>query len=423
MKKLASILMALALLCSCSKAVIEELNTDPTDLQKEEQPTPLLLSLSPEMRSLLAPGNDFAMRFLKEVSNEYANENLFLSPYSLACALGMLYNGAEGETKEEIAAAMSMAGYAPEALNNYFQTMTQALLSIDPITDLGVANALWSDIHFPIKNNFINQLHTYYDADATTMDFSHPSAIKAINDWGYEKTKGTIPEIVEEIAPPLVLANAVYFKSAWRVSFDKSNTVSKPFYNSNGTTSTVQMMHQKELMLNYAHTSDYEFIRLPYGNDAFAMNILLPKEGVDIEEVVESLDNAAWGSIMNAMRVHTAHVTLSMPRFTLEKNDYFLNNVLMEMGMSRAFAINAQFGAISDYFPLFVDKIMQKSYIDVNEEGTEASAVTVISMVTLPGGPLPPPEYVTVVVNRPFLFAITEQSTNAILFIGKVIKL
>jgi len=420
MKKISTILLALMLLCSCSTTDVDELVTDPENTSSVEPPS--RISLSPEMRSLLAPGVNFSMRFLKEVSNEYANENLFLSPYSLACALGMLYNGAEEETKEEIAAAMNMAGYTPEALNEYFQTLTQALLKIDPLTDLGVANALWSDNNFPIKSGFIYQLQTYYDADAGVMDFSLPSSVKAINDWCYQKTKGTIPEIVKEIYPPLALANAVYFTSVWTVPFNKSKTIDKLFYNSNGTRSTVQMMHQKEMKLNYAHTSDYEFVRLPYGNDAFAMNILLPKEGVDIEKVLGSLDGQTWGAITGAMHTQVAHVTLSMPRFSLKENTYELNDVLGKMGMPRAFTSTAQFGALSD-FPLFVDKVIQKSYIDVNEEGTEASAVTIIAMTGSSGAPLPPPEYVTVVVDRPFLFAITERSTGAILFIGKVIKL
>ena len=150
------------------------------------------------------------------------------------------------------------------------------------------------------------------------------------------------------------------------------------------------------------------------------MNIVLPKEGVDIEDVIESLDGSTWEAITRAM--YSAYVTLSMPRFTLN-NELDLNDILKAMGMPRAFIDGyAQFGAMLED-PAFVGEVLQKSYIEVSEEGTEASAATVIQMAASSGLPLPPPEHVTMIVNRPFIFAITEQSTGAIVFMGKVINL
>jgi serpin B len=230
-------------------------------------------------------------------------------------ALGMLYNGAEDETKEEIAAVMSMSDYTPAQVNEYYQALTEGLLAVDLKTELSVANAIWSDKGFPLKKGFVDLNKQYYDAEVSTMDFLLPSALKAINDWCNEKTKGTIPKILDELTPPTVIANATYFKSFWTVPFEKLKTEEKPFYNQDGSTSKVQMMHQKELSLNYTHTSDYEFVRLPYSNGAFSMDIMLPKEGVDIEDVIESLDGQTWKTLTRAMHAKQVLVTLSMPKF------------------------------------------------------------------------------------------------------------
>ena len=424
--KFAVVILAMLTVNSCGKDESTQ-EQEPEPANTIEKPQEFVytssIDLPWEMRHLLSSGMDFSFNFFKQVSSKFS-DNLFVSPYSLGMALGMLYNGAEDETKEEIAAVMGMSGYTPEQVNSYYQTLTEGLLTVDPKTDLSVANAIWTDIGFPLKKDFSDLNKQYYDAEISTMDFSLPSALKAINNWSNEKTKGAIPEILDELYPPTVLANAAYFKSAWTEKFDKSKTEDKPFYNHDGNTSTVQMMHQKELLLNYTHTSDYEFIRLPYSNGAFSMDIVLPKEGVDIENVIEALDGTIWETLTRAMRSNSVRVTLSMPRFSLKENEYALNSVLMSMGMPRAFSEkNAQFLAMLETNS-WVSKVLQKSYIDISEEGTEASAVTVIQMTMLNiNNPLPPPEYATVEVNRPFIFAITEQSTGAILFMGKVIKL
>ena len=437
-------IITLVLFCACSTAIVEEPQEERRESPPEVDLTALLEKAERDKaiadmvlfahlnRTILSRGTDFALRTFKQVSGEYAQDNLFLSPFSLACALGMLYNGAENETKEEIAAVMGMQDNTPEEINKYYQTLSRGLMSIDdspiittkgpPKAELGIANAIWSDVLYPVRKSFADLTKLYYDAEAQSMDFSQPSALKAINDWCNEKTKGTIPKILDALYPPMVIANAVYYKSSWSVPFEKSKTEEKPFYNQDGTTSIVQMMHQKELLLNYAHTTGYEFVRVPYGNGHFAMILVLPKEGTDIEEVIEEIDNATWNTLTRDMTGNTVLVTLSMPRFNL-RGEIPLNNVLKAMGMPRAFSSEeAQFLAMLEVHS-WVGRVLQKSYIDVNEEGTEASAVTVIQMVMSTGLPLPPPQKATVVVDRPFLFAITEQSTGVILFMGKVLGL
>ena len=430
MRLLAIVFVTTMLLSSCSTATISE---EPPEEQTPvlEISTPVLeisakeveaawIQFAFEKRDFWTQGADFSLRFFKQASISFPDNNLFLSPYSLACALGMLYNGAEGETKEEIATLLGMSNYNSDQINEYFQTLTKGLLAVDPQVDFGVANAFWSHSPYPAKKNFADLIKTYYDAEVSTIDFSLPSSLDAINDWCNEKTKGTIPRILGELNPPMVLANAVYFKSPWTVPFEKSETVVKSFYNQNGTTSSVPMMHQKELLLRYSHTTDVEFLRLPYANEAFAMNILLPKEGVDIDEVIASIDGATWRTLTRSMQ--NVYVTLSMPRFTLADNTYFLSNVLKDMGMTHAFSKDASFLAMLDVNSP-IGEVIHKSYIEVNEEGTEASAVTVIVPVGSIGYPLPPPPHVIMEVNRPFIFAISEQYTEAIIFMGKISNL
>ena len=411
-------LMVFILVASCS----ELSKGDPTQ-QQPEPITPIevepakAITLLPKTRAILEQTNSYAFNFFKAVSQEQ-DKNLFLSPYSLSAALGMLYNGAEGETKAEIAKVLGMDGYTPEEINKYYQELTTALFKVDPLSSLSLANAIWAKKGITLKNSFVEMNQNYYDAEVSTLDFSLPSALQTINSWCDEKTNGTIPKILDQIDPLsiVMLANAIYFKSLWTNDFNKSKTVDKTFHNLDGSASKVPMMHQKQMLMEYAQMEKCGMVTLPYGNGAFAMNLILPEEGANIDALIEDLDRESW----QAMRAHTdrVKVTLSMPRFKIE-NTLDLVDILMGMGMQKAFS-DADFSAMLD-ISANVSKVLQKSYISVDEVGTEAAAVTVIAMTTSIG-PMPNPEEVTMVLDRPFIFAITEQSTGAILFMGKVTK-
>ena len=407
-------LLIFALIVSCSKQITEQPAPKPIE---PAQP----ITLQAQTRTILEQSNLFAFNFFKAVS-QHQNENLFLSPYSMSAVLSMLYNGAAGETKAEIAKVLGMDGYTPDQVNSYYKELTTALLKVDPNTSLSLANAVWARKGITLKNPFVEVNQDYYDAEVGTLDFSLPSALRTINDWCNEKTKGTIPEILNTISPYtiVILANAIYFNSFWTNGFDKSETANKPFNNINGTTSTVPMMHQKQLKLLYAQMDRCGMVTLPYSNNAFAMNLILPKEGEDIDDLIEDLDKESW----QVMKSHSSitKVTLSMPRFKVE-NNLELTNILIAMGMPKAFSNNADFSAMLDDNSAKVSDVIQKSYISVDEEGTEAAAVTVIGMETTAIEPESPIDEVIMVVDRPFIIAITEQSTGAILFMGKITKL
>jgi len=410
MKKLKTLLTvpaAIIFFVSCSKTPM-----------KIEPARPIDLTL--QTRAILKQNNSFSIDFFKAVSQQH-NNNLFLSPYSMSAALGMLYNGAAGETKAEIAKVLGMSGYTPEDVNKYYQELTKALLAVDPNTSLSFANAIWANKGVALKKSFVDLNKSYYDAEVSTLDFSQPSALKTINDWSSKKTKGTIPKLFESMPYGLaILANAIYFKSFWTDAFDKSKTVSNPFYNIDGSISTVPMMHQKELQLWYAQTDVCDMVSLPYTNKAFAMNFILPSKGVILDELVDEFNGAVWQTMM-AHRVG-AKVTLSMPRFKIENSLDNLVGILAAMGMPLAFSPDhADFSAmLANIQTFFVSDVFQKSYISVDEKGTEAAAVTVFTGTGSSGSN---PLEVTIVLDCPFIFAITEQSTGAILFMGKVTAL
>ena len=407
-------LLIFALTVSCSKQLTEQPTPKPIE---PAQP----ITLQAQTRTILEQSNLFAFNFFKAVSQQQ-NENLFLSPYSMAAALSMLYNGAAGETKAEIVTVLGMSNYTPDQVNNYYKELTTALLKVDPNTSLSLANAIWARKGITLKNPFVEVNQDYYDAEVSTLDFSLPSALRTINDWCNEKTKGTIPQILNTISPYtiVILANAIYFNSSWTHGFDKSETADKTFHNINGTTSTIPMMHQRQLELLYAQMDRCGMVTLPYSNSAFAMNLILPKEGEDIDDLIEDLDKESWQVMKNHSSI--TKVTLSMPRFKVE-NSLDLTDILKAMGMPKAFSNDADFSAMLDDNSAKVSDVIQKSYLSVDEEGTEAAAVTVIGMETTSIGPESPIDEVIMVVDRPFIIAITEQSTGAILFMGKITKL
>ena len=422
-KKLTILLLSALLLFACSENKKEpEIKTeDPINREKGEIEWARRIDLQAKTRAILEQNNFFALDFFKAVVQKTDEKKLFLSPYSMSAALGMLYNGAEGKTKTEIAKVLGMSDYTPEEINEYYQELTTALLAVDPNSSLSLANAIWANKGVTLKNSFVDLNKDYYDAEVSTLDFSQPSALKTINDWCNENTKGTIPKILDAIAPSniAILANAIYFKSFWTKDFDKSKTVSKPFNNIDGTSSTVPMMYLKYKLL-YSQMDVCGMVTLPYANTAFAMNLILPNEGVNVDALIADFDGASWQAMM-ANRTSTT-VTLSMPRFKIENELNNLADILAAMGMPTAFSGDADFSAMVDNLQAFVNQVIQKSYISVDEDGTEAAAVTLMTMDTSPG-PMPNPPEVTMVFDRPFFFAITEQSTGVILFMGKVTAL
>ena len=357
--------------------------------------------------------NAFSFKMFKEVSALAEEPNTFFSPLSLNMALGMLYNGASGETRAEMAEVLGMADFTDTEINEYYKKMSQALLNIDPLTDISIANSIWYREGFPVKQSFIDINQEYFDAVVKSLDFSKSDAVDIINKWCAEKTKDRIEKIIEAPIDDLTmmyLINALYFKSNWQFKFDKANTRQDDFTKADNQKIKVNMMIQSERFPYYADQF-LKCVEMPYGNGAFSMVAILPADNMNIDQLIEYLDNTVWENIVE--NLHEQKIGLGLPRFKIEC-DIPLIEPIKNMGMQLIFNKDlADLTNISNVRPLFVSDIKQKTFVEVNEEGTEAAAVTVIGI----SADSAPPSFFA---NRPFLYLIKEKSTGAILFIGRM---
>lgn len=234
-----------------------------------------------------------------------------------------------------------------------------------------------------------------------------------INNWCAKQTNDKITEIIDNTSGMMYLINAIYFKGIWVSKFDKSNTRRESFYQTNGQTVQVDMMRQTD-QFNYCSDENCGYLELPYGNNAFSMILMLPHEGKTTYDVIQSLDNDSW-QVTNRMSGY--EVNIRLPRFRAECKYEMEKDILPAMGMKAPFTGMADFSGISDV-PLYISEVIHKTFVEVNEEGTEAAAVTSVEMdfAAAPGVKKP----IDYFVNKPFLFAIRENSTNIILFFGKI---
>ena len=368
-----------------------------------------LFSCGPKYTAPVAePGSeiDYAMSFIKSVvSVEDKNINLAVSPYSAGVALSMLAEGAQGQTRVEFDKALNDCLFKAEDLGGN-----------DTIT-VNSVNSLWIDDDFSIRNRYVNLMQKDFDALATTLSFSDPSTVKAINDWCAEHTNGKITEIIDKLSPNdvMVLVNALYFNAPWLNPFEPHLTSDAQF-NGSVKTSDVKMMSRKAYM-NYAEYMGCQLVELPYEGGRYAMYVLLPPQDMYINELIGYLSKDAYTTALNALK--STEVLLRMPRVKVETS-LLLNESLEEMGIRTAFTSAADFTAIAEMGPLSLGLVKQKCYVDISERGTEAAAVTSAQIRMTSARPAP---YVRMTVDRPFLFFITDTQESDILFAGRIMNL
>lgn len=410
MKKVVKTLLFLFVsvsLLQCSEGM-----TDPDN--KENIPR----DLTAAEKSLAESANKFSLKLFREINNETNDENLFISPLSVSMALGMAYNGADGETREAIQNTLELSGLTLEEVNDSYKSLIEFLMQLDPDVAFQIANSIWHRIGFTVKKEFIDLNRDYFNAKVAGLDFNDPSAADTINAWVYEKTNGKIKGIIEPPIDPLTmlfLINAIYFKGSWTYEFDEALTTDDIFRLPDGTTDQCKMMHQKSDFPYFAG-DDFQAVDLPYGNGMFNMAIFLPSPGSDIDAFIAQLNEENWELWFNSFAERT--VNLSMPKFKLECK-YNLNDALKALGMGIAFdAIRADFGNINNAPDLHISNVKHKTFVEVNEEGTEAAAVTSIEI----GITSVQPNEVYMRVDRPYIFVIHENQSNAILFMGKMLQ-
>ncbi len=364
--------------------------------------------------------NKFAFDFYKSFNQLVGNQNFFISPFSVVEALSMTYNGANGNTKTEMANTLGFAKYSDSQINEYNQSLANALVLADDKVQFEIANSIWYRLGFNVLQSFIDVNQNYYNADVKSLDFNSPEALITINNWADSKTHGKIPTILDEIPPDAVmyLINAIYFKGTWQYQFDSTQTQESNFYAENGSIIKHQQM-QLETNLNYYTGNGFIAVELPYGNSAFNLVIAMP-DTEKISEFISNMTDSKWFNMIGSMKL--SKVIVKMPKFKFELKS-LLNNTLKNIGINQAFSsINADFSRIDDNNDLYISLVIHKTYIDLNEKGTEAAAVTAVEISLNSLGPGEKDEPVTLFeANRPFVYAIVEKSTGVVLFLGKMV--
>jgi serine protease inhibitor len=375
--------------------------------------TELPRALSASEQEVIGASNRFAFDLLRETSARDTASNVFLSPLSASMALGMTMNGARGETFTGMRGTLGFGALDQNEINASYRSLIDLLLGLDTSVDVRLANSTWVHTGFPLHDSFVQSSRKHFDATVAELDFKAPAAVKTINSWASRSTEGKIKTILEEIPANVVmyLMNAIYFKGSWTRQFDPKLTREAAFHREDGGEQRVRMMHLRETTVRHLRTAEAEMIELPYGREAFSMTVVLPAHGGTLEGLVASLNAQTWSAWMDQLTERRMDVFL--PRFRLEY-EKVLNETLKALGMEIAFSPgSADFTGMSRARGLYIDEVKQKSFIEVNEEGTEAAAVTSVAMALSSG---PPPFR----ADRPFLVVIRERLSGTILFIGAV---
>jgi serine protease inhibitor len=367
---------------------------------------------SAEVQAIQA-SNEFGFDLLRRVVDEDRRASVFLSPFSASMALGMTLNGAEGHTFDEMRETLRFGALSEEEINESYRDLLELLSDLDPNVELAVGNAVWHRQELTIRESFRDRVESHFNARVQGLDFSSPSAAPTINEWVSDATRGRIEEIVDDPIDANIVAflmNAVYFNAGWTEVFDPDLTQEAPFHLPDGTTEPVDLMMRDDTIPLH-QTSRYFAVDLPYAGQAYSMTVVVPRGETTVHELVEEMDAAAWAQLTEAFG--TARIQLWVPRFELEWEGV-LNNALQAMGMAGAFEPGADFTRMFEAAAPWIDEVKQKSFVRVDEEGTEAAAVTSVAMVTS----MPP----TVRADRPFLFAIRERLSGTILFMGVIVE-
>ncbi len=402
------VLAAGILFASCSDNPVQAPRSSPSvDLTEAE-------------KALIESDNSFGLKLFREINAAQGDSNLFISPLSVAMALGMTYNGANGSTQEAMQQTLELSGLSLEEINQSYRHLIDLLTGLDPKVQFDIANSIWykhPDFPEP-KADFLQRCQQYFDALVTGLDFSAPDAAPTINAWVEESTNGKIDQIVDDpIAPDICmfLINAIYFKGTWVYQFDQDLTQDTLFYLSDGTITTCPMMSQKAFHPFFSN-DDFMAVDLPYGDGAYRMTLFVPEEQIDINALIVQFEPENLNTWLS--RFSNDSVNVFIPRFKLEYGRE-LKDDLTALGMGTAFdpdqADFSNMYQVGYGFNVFISKVKHKTFVEVNEEGTEAAAVTDVEM-----GWTSIPENRTFRADRPFVFLIRENQSGTILFIGKI---
>lgn len=369
--------------------------------------------------ALASADNDFAFRLFGEITDDKGfMENIFVSPPSISLALSMTLNGAGGSTAQSMSKTLGFESMRLEDINSNNSNMMRSLENGDPKVEMSIANSLWLSKDGDFKKDFLGHTVRSYQAEVDTLDFTSPGTASRVNRWVSRSTRRNIQNIVDSSSlnsdTVMLLINAIYFNGKWTKPFNPSKTYDRPFYLLNGH-KIVKMM-QNSGGYSYAEGSGLQAISLPYGDKRFSMYIFLPSKVDGLNDFCKELNAANWKKWLASMGTCTGQIML--PRFKMEY-DSSLKEILSQMGMSDAFRQSADFAAMSDMKPLFIDDVIHKTFLEVEEKGTKAAAVTRVSMAKSAVMEAPGHSFL-MIVDRPFFCAIVDNQSGLILFMGTI---
>ena len=386
-------------------------NKETVSIDKDDNPR-VPLELSTKSAEFAKAGDGFSFEFIERV-NSSTDDDYVVSPLSMQFLLGMVLDGAKGETADQICAVLGYGKGETAAVNEYCLSMLTQLPLLDKKTTLSLADAIFVDNGWPLKDSYIADVVKYYDAAVSNLDFhDNDASLAAINGWCDKHTNGLIPKVLDKVDPDMLayLLNALYFKSSWMFDFQKTMTREEVFTSESGAKGKAKMM-KHEATHPYAANEIYQALTLPYGNGAFAMTVLLPMPGHKVADVIASL------KVNGLPKMHSTLADVWLPKFET-KFSIRLNDILSDMGMPMAFdGKSADFTGMSLY-ALCLSFVQQDAIIKVDEEGTEAAAISsagIAKNTSVGSDPVP----IVFHADHPFLYLITETTTGITLFAGR----
>lgn len=405
--------MAVMTLGSCATKKAQQEKNDNMQIMRGEDMDNTYLIFSDAERSTVENTNEFALNLFR---TQAGMDSKVVSPVSVAYLMGLLANGANGNTQAEIMKALSMSGTSLSMLNETYKAIINTASRHDSQTKVNIANCVAVNKQVTLKDSYKETMQSLYNANVESLDFASSKALSNINGWCSKQTDGMIPKIVDRLDPnaTAVLMNAVYFNGTWADKFDKNDTKTENFRGYTRDIKKVPMMHQ-EGKFSYTDNKDFSAVTLPYGNGSYSMTVILPAEGKSTTNILNSLDAKTLEQTQYDMK--ECVVDLKLPRFTTTTETQ-LNKPIATLGATSMFESGkADFSNMTDY-AMFVSTMLQKAKIEVSEEGTKAAAVTA-AIMTMSALQPEEPRHVTFHANRPFIYLITERNSKAIFFIGQ----
>ncbi|HSG08957.1 MAG TPA: serpin family protein [Longimicrobiales bacterium] len=387
-------------LVGCSDAV----GPDPAPI------TELPRALTVAEQAVIRHGNAFGIDLMREVVSRDGRPNVILSPLSASMALGMTLNGAAEGTFDAMRSTLGFAGMSQAEINEAYRGLMDLLTGLDPAVRFDIANSVWANKDVPFHEAFLQAVRDAFDARVESRDFADPATLQAVNDWVSQNTEGLIPSILDYLEPSLVmlLINAIYFDGAWTSRFDPADTRLQDFRREDQSTVQVDMMSLSKVKVPVSLGPGYAAVELPYGGEAYSMVVVLP---TDARQFLASLDADRWRGLIDGLTPTELDV-VSIPKFTLDF-DAYLNEALKAMGMGVAFRPGADFTRLSPQGDaMCISFVRQKTFVEVNERGTRAAAVTAVGIGRT--------SFNGLVANQPFVFAIRERLSGTLLFLGMV---